>query len=418
MGCPEPECAAAYAELRAKHAAEENDAEYERYKRQQEARERWKRDQLEATFAGELTPAQLARVERIESGIMSRDELSQLPKPRALIRGLLFFDSLSWVAGESGSYKSFITLDMAARFADPDLDYHGLPMQHGKALVVVGEGNSAYISRVQAWEEYHGRPWPDDAKFHNGAIQLGDPDSVAALREVISKGDYGLVIFDTQAMMTVGVDENQAVEMGRIMAVLHALREATTACILTVHHFGKRTEDMRGSGAIYAAATTVIVTTRDGNSKTVSLSTLHEDKGKQKDAKERKYPDFVMQDIKLQDPDDDGDDRWSLVVTAPAGADGERATEDLRLTGKHDAPILRVLLEFPAFGASPTELAAALADGGHTIDKSTVRKRVEALRKADFLMGAKTALKVSPKGRRALDFLDQNHRQSDDNAPF
>lgn len=412
--CPDPECAQEFAEWRTKHDQDERDAEYERVKRQKEAQERYKRERLEAAFAGELTPAQEATRDRIRGRIMSRDQLAALPRPESLIDGMLFYDSLAWVAGESGSYKSFVTLDIAARYATDGMDWHGLMMQHGKALIVVGEGNSAYIDRVKAWELYNNRPWPDDAVFHDGAIQLGDDDSVAAMRDVIKSDEYGLVILDTQAMMTVGVEENSATEMGHVMAVLHALREVFHGCILTVHHFGKSTENMRGSGAIYAAATTVVVTERTGTQ--VKLTTMHSEHGKQKDAKEREYGPFVMSEVKVED---DEEDRWSLVLTAPVGADPGRATPAVDLTkSKWDVPILRALLEYDSTGITHTALAKYLAELGHrnaqgnAIDTGTISRRVNALLKVGVLDGSRSSAKITEKGRRALDAHDQEARIS------
>jgi hypothetical protein len=413
--CPDPVCVQENAEWRAKHERDERDSEYEKVKLRREAEERYKRERLDAAFAGELTPAQEAQRDRIRGRIMSRDELARLPRPESLIDGLLFFDSLAWVAGESGSYKSFVTLDIAARFASDGMDYHGLMMQHGKALIVVGEGNSAYIDRVRAWEIYNRRPWPDDCHFHDGAIQLGDDDSVAAIRDVIKSDEYGLVVLDTQAMMTVGVEENSATEMGHVMAVLHALREVYHGCILTVHHFGKSSENMRGSGAIYAAATTVVVTEREGTQ--VKLSTMHDAHGKQKDAKEREYGPFVMSDVKV----DEEEERWSLVLTAPGGADVNRRMIDVDLTkSKWDVPILRALVEYDATGVTHTALAKYLAEqglvgsGGNPIDSGTVSRRVNALIKVGVVDGSQSSAKITAKGRRALAAHDHRARVEDD----
>lgn len=405
FSCDLDPCAGERKERNAARAKTDADVAYEELKRREQAKERYRRERLEESFDGKLTEAQEAKLSRIETQIMTREQLAELPRPEPLIAGLLFHDSLAWVAGESGSYKSFVTLDMAARFADEEMDYHGLDMTHGRALIVVGEGNSAYIDRVQAWEKYNRRPWPLDAHFHNGAVQLGDRDSVAALCALAKRREYGLVIFDTQAMMTVGVEENSSTEMGVVMNAMHAMREATGACILTVHHFGKSTDNMRGSGAIYAAATTVITTDREGMQ--VVLSTKHSDNGKQKDSKEESYVPFVVSEVKVSGTgiDDSEDDRWSLVITSPMKLDDERrATVVLpTLERQWTVPVLMALIDKPVFGGSAAQISAWLVEQGHTsANKGTIHAELNKLVKEKLIMGPKGALKVTDMAREAL----------------
>lgn len=404
-------------------AKSEADVEYETYRRKQEARERYTRERLEESFTGKLTEAQAAKRGRIESQIMDREALAALPRPAFLIEGLLCLDSLAWVAGESGSYKSFVTLDMAARYATEDMDYHGLPMEHGKVLIVVGEGNSAYIDRVEAWEQYNARPWPIGAHFHNGAVQLGDRDSVAALCALAKDAGYGLVIFDTQAMMTVGVEENSSTEMGVVMNAMHAMREATGACILTVHHFGKSTDNMRGSGAIYAAATTVIVTEREGMQ--VTLSTKHADSGKQKDAKEEKYVPFVVAEVKVSEQGDP-DDRWSLAITSPAKlheSDPRARVVPLIILSDRDTAILRFLEDVKVQQPNGTSLAtigAQLNEDGWTttagtpVKSNNVAKWLAPLKERGLIEGAGTSTKIT---RAGVDALLDHARQAANQGP-
>jgi hypothetical protein len=380
-------------EIEAVSSASLVDFEYRQLKRRRDAADRLRREQLELEFSGTLTPAQEAQFQRIVSGRMTNAQLQEIPDPVPMIEGLLYRDSLAWIAGESGSYKSFVALDMAAHYANATTDYHGLRCTTGKVLIVVGEGNSAFKRRVSAWEEYNNQDLSDNVHFHNGAIQLGDRDSIAALHYLIRQEGYGLVVLDTQAMMTVGMEENDAGAMGVFVAALHGLRQAVGSCVLTVHHFGKSTGNMRGSGAMYAAATTVITTERSGHQ--LTLSTRQADHGKQKDGSEVQYPPLVMQEV-----------AGSLVVTAPLPL-GESAYQpelpdiDRR---KWTRPLLERLLEHEHYGCTVTELWHWIEEvmPGVNVPKSMIFKEAGLVAEEGLTSGPKTKIKISEVGRTAL----------------
>jgi hypothetical protein len=354
------------------------------------AKQAFQRQQLEMELSGTLSEFQDARRRLIRAQMMDRDALETIPEPEPLIEGLLYKDSLSWIAGPSGTYKSFVALDIAARYSSKDMDFHGLPMAHGKALIVVGEGNGSYKRRVHAWEDYNQRDWPSDCIFHNGPIQLGDRDSIAALGDIISEDGYGLSIFDTQAMMTIGLDENRSMEMGVFVAGLNAIRAATGCCMCPVHHFPKNASGMRGSGAMYAAATTVVVTERDG--KALKLSTMHKDEGKQKDGEEKEYPGFVMFEV--------GE---SLVLTTPLSLGADKP-EPLPVAFRTwTLPILRVLDERDVHGSTQAEIRRWIEDDGMGKPNSgQITREVAKMIRDDLIMGGKTSLKITPAGRAAL----------------
>lgn len=271
-------------EEQAKRIAAQEQFAYE----QNEGRRRARAKQEEAEISGQLGADaevfyQLKLKPRL-SEIHAYEQKVRTP----VVQGLLFANTLAWLAGSSGTFKSFIAADLAFRYAAEDMDYHGRRMTSGRALLVVAEGAAGYADRRVAWEREHGREIKD-VVIYPAPLQLADvqkemPALLHHLKEEKEAGQgYGLIIFDTQAMCTVGVDENTS-EMNLVINVLHRIREASGACVLTVHHFGKtESKGMRGSSMIYAAADTVIVVDREKESLEVTLSTGGEH-GKQKDA--------------------------------------------------------------------------------------------------------------------------------------
>ncbi|PWS40614.1 hypothetical protein DKT74_31935 [Streptomyces sp. ZEA17I] len=304
-------------------AQEKADAEA---RRRDAAREKVKREKMERQLSGELDAAAQSFLDFFESdGLMGVDAMLSVKRPEALIDGLLYMDSLAWLAGPSNTYKTFLALDIAARAAF-GMTYHGddRPMAMVGSLVIVAEGAGAYGDRIRAWERKNGRKIPrDQVTFYPRAVQLSDlvvemPALLAHVKRRKEQGaGYGLIIFDTQAMCTVGVSENDNTEMGVVMNVLHQLREATGACILLVHYFGADdAKGMRGATAIYAAATTVIAVKRQDGLKVV-LST-RAPKGKQKDAE--------AMDAFLLDLEKVGDvvEGWSSLAPTRAAHSGSK----------------------------------------------------------------------------------------------
>lgn len=267
----------------AKEALKEN------IRRQRDAVEEVRREREEAEISGRLTAdAELFRDGRLKPRITEAHDF-EVPVRTPVVDELFFRNSLTWVAGTSGTFKSFVTADLAFRYGSEDMDYHGRQMTHGRALLVIAEGAEGYAHRKAAWEKEHERE-VKNVSIYPAPLQLGDtlkemPALISYLKEEEEAGrPYGLVLFDTQAMCTVGVDENTS-EMNLVINVLHRIREVSGACVMVVHHFGKqKSAGMRGSSMIYAAADTVCVLKRKEDALDVTLSTAQTDEGKQKDA--------------------------------------------------------------------------------------------------------------------------------------
>jgi hypothetical protein len=94
-----------------------------------------------------------------------------------------------------------------------------------------------------------------------------------------------MIICDTQARITVGVDENSAQDMGQVVAHLERLREVSAACVTLVHHSGLNGEHARGSSSIRAAMQTELAVTKAGPVVTIKTA-------KQKDHEQQ--PDFDL----------------------------------------------------------------------------------------------------------------------------
>lgn len=337
-----------------------------------------------------------------------------------VVQGVFNRDSLSWVAGPSGTFKSFVTADLAFRYGSEDMDYHGRKMTHGRALIVVAEGAAGYAHRKTAWEKEYDRQ-VKNVVIYPAPLQLGDtlkemPALIHHLKEEEAAGrGYGLIIFDTQAMCTVGIDENKS-EMNLVINVLHRIREVSKACVLTVHHFGKKeSSGMRGSSMLYAAADTVLILKRKDDAMDVKLSTAQSDEGKQKDTGGEK--DFLTLEMKFHEVGVDffGDPVTSLVpipgdnrsmdVAAPVDA-----TIELPEVGDVDLYYLRGISTYQEDGSSPSGLRERLQSPDyieklpaptHKVLPQTAGNRLQGLKGkglTESVPGAKGKYRITPLG--------------------
>ncbi|MBB6174203.1 hypothetical protein HNR23_004263 [Nocardiopsis mwathae] len=225
---------------------------------------------------GELSDAVSQRLAELRTLLLGSADLDGLPEPEPVIDGMLFRDSLAWVHGKPGNGKSFLVLDWAGCVATARPWQERSVCAPGTVLYLVAEGMSGVRRRVRAWESWNGVPM-DQVKFLPVAVQMlsaTDRDAFVQLAESLSPS---LVIIDTQARVTVGADENSSTDMGRLVAAADAIREATRACVLLVHHEARSGDTLRGSTALEGAATTLVRVTKD-------KTTVRVDCTKQKDA--------------------------------------------------------------------------------------------------------------------------------------
>lgn len=303
-------------------------------------------DAVDALLAEMLTPSQLKGRER----------------PRYLIKGLLSMDSESWLIGEPGSKKSFVALDMAGHVATGQ-EWQGHKVTKADVVMIVAEGAGGIGDRLAAYESLHGA-MPENVRILPRPVQAKNLQAWAVLVEACRRLAPGLVVIDTQARVTVGLEENSATELGVYIEAVRATREATGACVLTVHHTGRKGGDARGSSAIDGAQTTELKVKSEG----LRGELLTE---KQKDMPQLPPIPLTFASV-VVGQDEDGEDITSLTLVADAfrSAVGEERPEERLYVpsfGEKDVWRRRVLdvlfLHAPDhIGMTKPELLGVLAD--------------------------------------------------------
>ncbi len=187
--------------------------------------------------------------------MLTPSELRDRPFKRYLIKGWVHLDSEVWVIGAPGSFKSFVVLDQAAHVA-AGRPWQGLAVAQGPVVIIAAEGAGGLSARVKAWEKEHGQPMSENVHVLPRPVQTADASAWAVLVKACERLKPVMVVADTQARISVGLEENSAKEMGIYVSAIGAVKRATGAAVFSVHHTGRNGGDARGSNAIDGAQDT------------------------------------------------------------------------------------------------------------------------------------------------------------------
>jgi hypothetical protein len=204
-------------------------------------------------FGGDVAEDELSPLEKLRGALLTRDDLDSLPAAQPMIDGLLDYNSESWVIGASGSFKSFAALCMACHVALGMPDWRGQKItRQANSVYMVAEGAKSIRKRVQAWELTYGRR-VENLDILPLPVQVTDRAYWDAFIELCVERKAEFIVIDTQARVTVGMDENDNGVMGVMINAVSRLKRATGACVLVVHHTGRNGGDARGASAIDGA---------------------------------------------------------------------------------------------------------------------------------------------------------------------
>lgn len=173
---------------------------------------------------------------------------------RWLVTDLIPAKSFGSIYAKPASYKSFLALHIAAMVSTGG-EMWGRSCTQGAVIYVAAEGAGGMWKRMQAIKKAHGI---NEAPIYfvraqlNLATSLEDRDAlVNEIKEL--NVNPALIILDTFARVTAGIDENSAQGVGAAIAVQSSLME-TGAAVMIVHHQGKNSDaGQRGSSALLAA---------------------------------------------------------------------------------------------------------------------------------------------------------------------
>ncbi|MFJ3229766.1 AAA family ATPase [Streptomyces sp. NPDC086787] len=260
-----------------------------------------------------------ASVDRLLGDLLDTDGLDKIKPLEPLVGDLLALNTLSRVIGPSGTFKSFVLLDIAGHIGT-GVKWHGQYVRQGTVVYLVAEGEQGIRKRVRAWEQHHGMRM-DNVRFLPRPVQAASPEW-EVLIEAMRRIGPALIVIDTQARVTLGVEENSNTEMGRVVDRMDQLRSSTRACVTLVHHTGHVGEHGRGASAVKGALQSELMVSRKGDKIPNTVLTIKS--GKQKDEDQDGDFQFGLKKISLDgEAKPDGRPVTSLVlVSLDAPLDG------------------------------------------------------------------------------------------------
>lgn len=187
--------------------------------------------------------------------------------------------ALGMVFGESGSGKSFAMLDMAVAIARGEA-WRDHKTNSARVGYIAAESAGGMRKRIQAYAQYHQIEMGGLPLYVMGeAPNLATDESVAWIIQAAEAcGGLDLMIIDTLAAVTPGVNENSSEDMGAVVWRCQKIHEATGAMVVLVHHSGKdASRGARGWSGLRGAMDMELEVSRDGDLRQIRVSKLKDD---------------------------------------------------------------------------------------------------------------------------------------------
>lgn len=190
-----------------------------------------------------------------EYTFLSAPELTSLPQPKWLIKGLLPSSGIATIFGPSKAGKTFLALDLLACIARGE-SFYGRRVKRSCVVYVSLEGSVGLANRIRAYEQHHDVQLPRDRfRIVLDRIQLFRSDITRFANSINAENlDEGVIVIDTLAQAATGADENSSVDMGQIISNAQRLQRMTGGLVLLIHHVGKdASRGQRGHSSLLGA---------------------------------------------------------------------------------------------------------------------------------------------------------------------
>lgn len=205
------------------------------------------------------------------------DEQDNTPEPTWLVKDLLQAGTTALLVGTSGSYKSFLALDIALALASGTSTF-GTEGPVGPTVYAALEGKRAIKkARRSAWRMARNITGPIKDFYVMTAPMIAIDGEMQEFGDEIAKrcGDRNpvLIILDTAAKCMAGLNENDAMDVGKLIRFCDSLTEAFGCVVLVIHHKSDKANasDLRGSSAFRAGFNTTLEVTATRATKAVEV---------------------------------------------------------------------------------------------------------------------------------------------------
>lgn len=229
-----------------------------------------------------------------------------------LVKGLLDVAVMAVVYGPSNSGKTFWTIDLAYHVAI-GAPWRGRRVIQASVLYLAAEGGRGVINRVAALKQSHGVLDVPLAVKRAGLDLLHDQADLQHIVDLSAEVKARLpdaphmIVIDTLSRVMAGGDENSAADMTALIRNIDAIRAATGATTLLVHHTGKdAARGARGHSSLRAATDTEIEIANEDGARAAVVTKQRDHTGGETFA-------FDLESVTLG-TDQDGDEVTSCIV--------------------------------------------------------------------------------------------------------
>ena len=228
---------------------------------------------------------------------------------RYTVKRWLGAGTLAMLFGPSGCGKTHVALDLAMHVAS-GVDWRGNRVATGPVFYVAAEGATGVFNRIAALRSEREELAHPRLDVLPAPVALRDRAEREELIDVLQDEPPTLLIFDTLARCSGGMDENSTADMNALVKAADEIKSRVQCGVLFVHHSGKdESRGARGSSALRAAVDTEIEVTSSHAIQTT----------KQRDMELATPLHFAIKSIDLG-VDEDGDQ-----VTAGIAVEAEKA---------------------------------------------------------------------------------------------
>lgn len=265
-----------------------------------------------------------------------------------IIKGVLDAGAMSVVYGPSNSGKTFFAFDLAYHIAIGAI-WRGLRVKQSAILYLAAEGGRGAMNRLAALRQEHGVCDVPMALKRAGLDLLHDQADLQHITDLAAEvmrlrpGLPLVIVIDTLSRIMAGGDENSAADMTALIRNIDAVREATGAHIMLVHHTGKDTaRGARGHSSLRAATDTEIEVSNEDGERAAIVTKQRDHQGGETFA-------FNLRVVSLGN-DTDGDEVTSCVIEATDAEEFKAAKRAQKGRGKNQTIIMETFDQMVAEG--------------------------------------------------------------------